>query len=301
MRWDKNFLTLLHLTLARRTRLKIYGGIRFGGTLPIDDAWAHGFDHVAIAAGAGRPTIIDMKNNLMRGIRKASDFLMALQLTGAFKRDSLSNLQARLPAVVIGGGLTGVDTATELIAYYPLQVEKTLDRYEALAATDRRRRRAPDRSTPRNAASSTSSSTHGRAVRAERARAAAAGEAPDFVPLVRQWGGVTLAYRKRMQDSPAYRLNHEEVIKALEEGITFAENLEPVEAVPDALGHVQRRSIFKHGRRARRTLPARTVLVAAGTSPNVTYEKEHPGTFTLDAQGEVLPGLPRRSRRRRRA
>jgi hypothetical protein len=29
---------------------------------------------------------------------------------------------------------------------------------------------------------------------------------------------VTIAYRKRMVDSPAYRLNHEEVIKALEEG-----------------------------------------------------------------------------------
>jgi phosphopantetheine adenylyltransferase len=36
-----------------------------------------------------------MKNNLIRGIRKASDFLMALQLTGAFKRDALANLQAR--------------------------------------------------------------------------------------------------------------------------------------------------------------------------------------------------------------
>ena len=80
----------------------------------------------------GGPTIIDIKNNLIRGIRKASDFLMALQLTGAFKEDALSNLQVRLPAVVIGGGLTGVDTATELLAYYPLQVEKILDRYEAL-------------------------------------------------------------------------------------------------------------------------------------------------------------------------
>ena len=91
-----------------------------------------GIDHVAIAAGAGRPTIIDIKNNLIRGIRKASDFLMALQLTGAFKSDALSNLQVRLPAVVIGGGLTGVDTATELMAYYPIQVEKMLERYEAL-------------------------------------------------------------------------------------------------------------------------------------------------------------------------
>ena len=30
-----------------------------------------------------------MKNNLIRGIRKASDFLMALQLTGAFKKEAL--------------------------------------------------------------------------------------------------------------------------------------------------------------------------------------------------------------------
>jgi NADPH-dependent glutamate synthase beta subunit-like oxidoreductase len=102
--------------------------------MPIDDAWRHGFDHVAIAAGAGRPTIIDMKNNLIRGIRKASDFLMALQLTGAFKREALPNLQVRLPAVVIGGGLTAIDTATELMAYYPLQVEKSLRQHEALVA-----------------------------------------------------------------------------------------------------------------------------------------------------------------------
>ena len=134
VRWDKNFLTLLHLTLARRRGLKLYGGIRFGGTLTIEDAWAYGFDHVAMATGAGRPTVIDMKNNLIRGIRKASDFLMALQLTGAFKRDALPNLQMRVPAVVIGGGLTAIDTATELMAYYPLQVEKTLRHYDVLAA-----------------------------------------------------------------------------------------------------------------------------------------------------------------------
>ena len=107
VRWDKNFLTLLHLTLARRDKFRVFGGVRFGGTLTLEDAWELGFDHVAIAAGAGKPTIIDMKNNLVRGIRKASDFLMALQLTGASKKDSLANLQVRLPAVVIGGGLTG--------------------------------------------------------------------------------------------------------------------------------------------------------------------------------------------------
>ena len=179
VRWDKNFLTLLHLTLARRKGLRMYGGIRFGGTMPIEEAWEYGFDHVAIATGAGRPTIIDMKNNLIRGIRKASDFLMALQLTGAFKREALPNLQARLPAVVIGGGLTAIDTATELMAYYPLQVEKTLTQYETLVAElgEARVRALYD---AEELEVLDEYLAHGRAVRAERARAAAAGEPRQF-------------------------------------------------------------------------------------------------------------------------
>jgi NADPH-dependent glutamate synthase beta subunit-like oxidoreductase len=293
VRWDKNFLTLIHLTLARREKLRIYGGIRFGGALTMDEAWAYGVDHVAIAAGAGRPTIIEIKNNLIRGIRKASDFLMALQLTGAFKADALSNLQVRLPAVVIGGGLTGVDTATELLAYYPLQVEKILDRYEALVKEvgEVEVRSLLD---PEEQGILDEFLGHGLAVRAERVRAAAADDAPDFVALVRKWGGVTLAYRKRMQDSPAYRLNHEEVTKALEEGIGFAENLDPVEAVPDEFGAVTAMVFTRRaadGSSERLELPARTVLVAAGTVPNVTYEKEHTGTFQLDSRQKFFQGF----------
>src|SRR6185369_16261867 len=100
--------------------------------MTIDSAFELGFDHIALCAGAGRPTIVDMKNGLAPGVRQASDFLMALQLTGAAKPDSLANLQVRLPVVVIGGGLTAVDTATESLAYYVVQVEKFLVRYEAL-------------------------------------------------------------------------------------------------------------------------------------------------------------------------
>src|SRR5262249_61806090 len=109
-------------------------GVRFGGTLSIEDAWSLGFDHIAIAAGAGRPTIVEMENNLARGVRMASDFLMGLQGQGAYRKNSLTNVQVDLPAVVIGGGLTAIDTATELAAYYVVQVENALDRYERLAA-----------------------------------------------------------------------------------------------------------------------------------------------------------------------
>jgi NADPH-dependent glutamate synthase beta subunit-like oxidoreductase/NAD(P)H-flavin reductase len=282
VRWDKNFLTLLHLTLARRDLLRIHGGVRFGGTLTMDDAWDLGFHHVAIAAGAGRPTIIDMKNNLANGIRKASDFLMALQLTGAFKRTALPNLQVQLPAIVIGGGLTAIDTATELFAYYPVQVEKVLNRYEQLVAeigepavTSCFNKRELDILQQFLA--------HGAAVREERARASATGQKPDFVKLVRSWGGVSIAYRKRMIDSPAYRLNHEEVIKSLEEGITFIENLNPEEALVDEHNAVSAVR-FRGADNRLVELPAKAVLVAAGTTPNITYEKEHSGTFKMDSR-----------------
>ena len=138
VRWNKNFLKIVRLLVERRREFAMYGGVRFGGTLTIDSAFELGFDHIALCAGAGRPTIVPMANGLARGVRQASDFLMALQLTGAAKRDSVANLQVRMPIVVIGGGLTAVDTATESLAYYVVQVEKFLERYETLAGGDRR-------------------------------------------------------------------------------------------------------------------------------------------------------------------
>jgi NADPH-dependent glutamate synthase beta subunit-like oxidoreductase/NAD(P)H-flavin reductase len=281
VRWDKNFLTLVHLTLARRRRFEILGGVRFGGTVTAEQAFDLGFDHVAIAAGAGRPTIIAMKNNIIRGVRKASDFLMALQLTGAFKEEALANLQAELPAVVIGGGLTAIDTATELLAYYPIQAEKTLARYEALigergeetvrALFDDEEREILDRLL-----------RHGGEVRLERERARSSGEKPDLARLCQAWGGVSIVYRRGLEESPAYRLNHEEVIKALEEGISFVEGLEPAEAVPDQFGKLAAVRFRRSGSGELLDLPARTCLVAAGTTPNITYAKEFPEAFPLD-------------------
>ena len=138
VRWDKNYLKMVRLLLERRGQFSMFGGVRFGGTVTVESAFAMGFDHVALCAGAGKPTVLDLPNGLARGVRAASDFLMALQLTGAAKKDSIANLQIRLPVVVIGGGLTAIDTATESLAYYPLQVEKFLARHEILVAGARR-------------------------------------------------------------------------------------------------------------------------------------------------------------------
>ncbi|HEY8848650.1 MAG TPA: pyridine nucleotide-disulfide oxidoreductase, partial [Thermoanaerobaculia bacterium] len=39
VRWDKNFLKVIHIALERKKNLRIYGGVRFGGTLSIEDAF----------------------------------------------------------------------------------------------------------------------------------------------------------------------------------------------------------------------------------------------------------------------
>ena len=295
VRWDKNFLDINYVILMRRKKFRLLDGVRFGGTLTIEDAWALGFDHIAIAAGAGRPTLVSMQNNLARGVRMASDFLMGLQGQGAYRKNSLTNVQVELPAVVIGGGLTAIDTATELQAYYVTQVEKALERFERL------KRRIDEEAIWAKLDEEETRTLrtwldHGRMVHAERAAARAAGRPPDFARLVRSWGGVTIAYRKRLQDSPAYRLNHEEVIKSLEEGIGFVECMNPLASLLDEHNHVRalecaRMSLVDgkwHDTGERVVFPARAVMVAAGTNPNVVYVKEHPDTLAIDEKASCF-------------
>src|SRR5258706_74128 len=284
VRWDKNFLKLVRLLLERRAEFAMYGGVRFGGTVALEDALELGFDHVALAMGAGKPTVLDIPNGLARGVRAASDFLMALQLTGAAKADSIANMQLRLPVVVVGGGLTAIDTATESLAYYLVQIEKFLARFEALAAEsgeDAVRAKWDDQE--REIAEELLA--HARAVRKERSLAERESRPARIVELLQHWGGVTIAYRRRLIDSPSYTLNREEVEKALEEGIAFAEGLSPVAVDVDNYGAVRGVRFTRPSglESAEHWLPAHTVFVAAGTQPNTVLSREHAG-FSLDGK-----------------
>ncbi len=291
VRWDKNFLKIIRLLLERRDGFAMFGGVRFGGTLTLDDAWSMGFDHVALCVGAGKPTVLDIPHGLARGVRAASDFLMALQLTGAAKADSIANMQLRLPVVVVGGGLTAIDTATESLAYYVVQVEKFLSRYERLThdiGEDAIRETWDDQE--REIAEEFLA--HARALGAERATAQAAGRGPRISELLHSWGGVTLAYRRRLIDSPSYTLNHEEVEKALEEGVVFAEGLAPLSVEVDNYGatrgvQFRHQTLDSQGRwqpGAEVRLAAHTVFVAAGTQPNTVLAREDAAHFALEGK-----------------
>jgi NADPH-dependent glutamate synthase beta subunit-like oxidoreductase/NAD(P)H-flavin reductase len=273
VRWDKNFLKIIRLLLERRRQFAMFGGVRFGGTLSIDEAFGSvdaggmGFDHVALCAGAGRPTVLEIPNGFARGVRAASDFLMALQLTGAAKRESIANLQIRLPIVVIGGGLTAIDTATESLAYYAIQVEKFLARYEALE--ERPFWNAEEQAIAQEFLA------HARALRSA--------SPSERLSLLKSWGGSTIAYRRRMIDSPSYTLNHEEVEKALEEGITFAEGLSPTRIEVDEFGHAKAVQFINSEKRPI-VLKARSVLIAAGTQPNTVLAREEGVSLALDGK-----------------
>src|SRR5262249_24936658 len=113
-----------------------------------------------------------------------------------------------------------------------------------------------------------------------------------IVELLHRWGGVTIAYRRRLIDSPSYTLNHEEVEKALEEGIRFGEELTPLAVEVDANGHASGLTVSaQHNdgygvwhEYTKTTLRARTILIAAGTQPNTVIAREDAPHFHLDGK-----------------
>jgi hypothetical protein len=199
-------------------------------------------------------------------------------------------MQLRLPVVVVGGGLTAIDTATEALAYYPVQVEKFLSRYEALVA-EAGRDVVESAWTAEERTIADEFLAHARAIRGEREAAAREGREARIVELLQAWGGATIAYRRRLIDSPSYTLNHEEVEKALEEGIRFAEGLTPLAVEVDAHGHACALRVSQHHNDgdgvwhefAQTSLPARAILVAAGTQPNTVLAREDATHFISTA------------------
>ncbi len=295
VRWDKNFLKMIRLLLERRNQFTLLGGIRFGGTLTIEQAFDRGFDHIALCMGAGSPTLIPLKNGLARGVRQASDFLMALQLTGAAKVDSLANLQVHLPALVIGGGLTAIDTATEVMAYYPVQVEKFHRRYEKLK-DEFGELNLPKKWTALELIDLDEFLEHGQAIVQEREQALRENRTPNFQRLVQSWGGVKIVYRRDLTQAPSYTLNHEEVAKALEEGISIIDHMIPLGVEVDDSGQAKGLEVrinSTDGVESSHTLPARTILIAAGTKPNTNLTYDEP---TLTISGRTFQAIDEEGR-----
>jgi NADPH-dependent glutamate synthase beta subunit-like oxidoreductase/NAD(P)H-flavin reductase len=262
-RFDKNYLKIIRLLLERRKNFAMYGGIRFGSSITDKIAFEeYGFDHVALCVGAGRPQFLDIKNNFSKGCRLASDFLMALQLTGAYQKNLFTNLQIRAPIIVIGGGLTAVDSATEAQAYYKIQVEKfaeKLQKFADLKIDEEFFKGLNDEE---------------RVIAQEFIN-----DAKKFKEDKNFSQNAKILYRKKMIDSNAYRLNRQELKNALEEGVEFLENSEISEIIVDKFNHVCAIKT-KAGER----IECKTLLMAVGTMPNISFVLEDNLEFANDGK-----------------
>ncbi|MDX2083079.1 MAG: FAD-dependent oxidoreductase [Rickettsiales bacterium] len=249
VRFDKNFLKIIRLLLERRDNFRMFGGIRFGSSITDKIAFNnYEFDHVALCIGAGRPHIINLKNNFAKGVRSASDFLMSLQLSGSFKQELFSNLQIRMPICVIGGGLTAVDTACEAQAYYIIQIRKFADKISKIGKEK----------------IWAILNQEEKIVAEEFLNHALELEKSDAQTCLKKWGGVKIIYRKKIQESPAYRLNHQELNKAIAEGVEFVENVTPLEIEIDEFAHIKNLKCDQD-----KSFKCASLLIAAGTSPNL--------------------------------
>ncbi len=267
VRFDKNFLKVIRLLLERRKNFRMFGGIRFGSSITDKVAFEdYSFDHVALCIGAGRPNIINLKNNFAKGVRLASDFLMSLQLSGSFKEELFGNLQIRMPIAVIGGGLTAVDTACEVQAYYIVQIKKFAKK---VAAIGKEKIWAI-------------LNEEEKIIATEFLQHAAELADVGAQELLKKLGGVKILYRKKIQDSPAYRLNHQELNKAFEEGIEFVENIVPLEIEIDQFGAAK--SLKCQGQNGERSFVCKTLLIAAGTTPNLSPVLEDDLDFELNGK-----------------
>ena len=237
VRWDKNLLNIIYLSLLRRVDCALVGDVRFGGTVTVEDAWRLGFDHLVLALGAGLPKALNIPNSLCRGMNQASDFLMMLHSTGAYNPSYPLGTEMTLPCAVIGAGLTAVDAATEAQTYY-LQMVQTVNL---------RLSRVLEMTSHSQVMAAFSESewrqlqqwaTHGDQLRRYKQEALHRGVSPCYKSLLSEWGGVHLLYRGQLTASPAYRKNHQELQSALDMGIVFHAQTDVMRADVDAEGSI---------------------------------------------------------------
>lgn len=300
VRWNKNYLKVIRLLLERRAKFNMYDGVRFGSNITYNDAVALGFSHIALAMGAGNPKLLNnIPNMLAKGVRMASDFLMSLQSSGiAQDENTLSNLQIRLPIVIIGAGLTAIDVATESLLYYKVQIKKFYEKYESLSNKDKKDFINSMTNEEKEIAKEFLSHA---------AELNAAKNNIERQDLINKWGGVTIVYRGNLKDSTCYKLNHEEVQKAFEENIKFVGNLIPkgiaIDEYDSCMGIYYENSYENNieNNLKNKFIPAKSVIIAIGTEPNTLIANEYSNLFSLnkkyfemvDDNGNAIDDLPK--------
>lgn len=253
-RWNKENLILARLILERNPNFKLIGGVKFGANITYNDTKSMGFGHIALCCGSSYPKIDSIDNIEAGNVRTASDFLMALSMKSK-KAGSQEGVDfiIELPAYVLGAGLTGVDAASEIMKYYPILAKRIANKEVNLLSLNQKDREQLERF------------IHSAMLFEEEDRLAKTeGRIANYITIIKKLGGVYLCYRKNIQQSPSYRINHEELDLGLDLGFEILENSEITEIHKDQFGNMNSLTINTQGAIANKS--ARTLLLALGTT-----------------------------------
>lgn len=259
-RFDKKMLIIIRLILERHHNYRLFSGIKFGHHLTIDNIFnQYQFHHLALACGAGRPIIPDIKHMNAIGIRSASEFLMILH-NGAVAKNSIFALQLRLPLIIIGGGLTSIDCATEAIVYYKKQIEHVYTAYYQNVNNSHHLRYQL--------------SDYEYYILQEYLQHYHIFNDPKLTDAekLQACGGVFIMYHDDFEKSKAYRTNYHEVDKALKQGVKILSNhkLQTIIKKNQHLSHI----LVNHHQTSKK-LTAHNLIIATGTQINTNMLNDH--------------------------
>ena len=264
-RWDKNFLSIAFLIIKRwDKRCDISGNIRLGTSIKTKDILKT-CSHIVLALGAGQPNTIKIHGEFLKQIRFASDFLMQINIQKPYKNEK-ATLLVRLPIIVVGAGLTAVDTATEALMYYEKMAINSFKKWQKLNEVEKLN--IQNNLTKCEFEKFQIVLENGNKLNNEK----------DLLKrreILNKLGGSSILYRKLMTDSPSYRKNHFELKKAMEEGINFYENICPKSFEKDKDGYVTGIRVIKNG--VEEIINAGSVFIACGTTPyeGVLYDEKN--------------------------
>ena len=262
-RLPKDTVLAAEIAAVRALGVHIETDVVVGRTVTIDSLLGkEGFDAVFIGSGAGLPKFMGIPGESLNGVYSANEFLTRNNLMKAYRDDYATPVNVGHRVVVVGGGNVAMDAA------------RTALRLQGLRAA--RRSLTPFEMTEEGPFEMTD---------------AVPAESTDCVDVV------SVVYRRTEAELPARR---EEVHHAKEEGICFEFLTNPVEILSDDKGNVRavrciRMELGEPDESGRRSpvavtgsefeIPADTVIMSLGTSPNPLIAGTTPGLKTTRRGG----------------
>ncbi|QED23830.1 hypothetical protein [Candidatus Deianiraea vastatrix] len=210
-RWNKNFIDIAYVILARFRHIAFFSNIKYSLLLE-KLLYEMDFAKIFVANGAKNPR--NIKNpEISSFFVSASEFLMNLHLGKSFDEKSKHEVKILMPAVVLGGGLTAIDAATEAGFYYLSKIENVYKKFTKMSEKN-----------------SINSEEFSRLELANLERYIGDYRKTENIAnsadKIEKLGGVKVLIRKGIFASAAYQQNHVEIAKARAQGVIFCDETE---------------------------------------------------------------------------